>query len=135
MLWNIDGIHFIYFFFFRIKKLRAITTFPKLFVAILTWWVKYSFPTMCYKNISFWYFLQVFYHFFMILCNCCILLEIYIIIIDRIYCCFFLSNLDNLYMIHHHKYDLFHGICNTTINTIKGQNDYLSLLFLSLFDI
>ena len=122
--------YFLYiFFFFSTKKLRAITAFPKLFVANLTWWVMYSFPTMYYKNLSFWYFLQVFYHFFMILCNCCSLLEIYIIIIDRIYCCFFLSNLDNLYMIRHHNFVSF--IINNDFYFIALWMHYR--LFISFF--
>ena len=75
------GPKFLIFFYFLPTETYA---------AIFSWWIIYSFPVIfIYKSLNFWYPLWMFSNFLMTQCDCCSVLKAFIIIIDRIFCCFF----------------------------------------------
>ena len=95
-------------FFFNIQyiKSNSCIIFLKFFPIIFFRWKMYSFPViLLYKRFNICYSFRMLSCFFMISCDCySVLKTFFIFFIDEIYSCFFLvflSNQENLYMIHH----------------------------------
>ena len=122
----------IYFFFFSIQNIKnnCYIFFLKFFQIIFLWWkIDFFLVIFIYIRFNFCYSFSMFPYLFMIYRYCSSIMKASIISsIDMISCCCFcfLSNQENLYMIHHNS-DLFYSISNTTNEYNQGQNHYLLL--------
>ena len=135
MFWNISRINF-YIFSKQKMKSNCYITFLNFFPIIFFWWKIYSsLVIFIYKRFNFYYSFQI---FFLFLHNLTQMLQR----VEDIYypfywwelllCFWFLSNQENLYMIHH-DFDFFYDICNT-INEHNRRQTSCFLLILNYFD-
>ena len=125
-----QNIHFFSFGIEHIKRNYWII-FLKLVPVIFSWWMIYAFPIVFItKGLVF--DIPNSSPFFMIECNCCSALKAFVIIITRIYCWFFLSNQENIYMIHHLS-DLFYDLFNIRNQHYQNKITPFHWFFLAYF--
>ena len=128
-----SNISRIFFYFFSIQNIKSncYIVFFKLFPIIFSWWKISFFPVMfIYKRFNFCYSFRMFSYLFMASSDSA-LKAFSLFFIDRIHCCFFifLSNQQNLYMIHH-DLDFIYDIFN-----VKNEHNHHLWLIPKCFDI
>ena len=137
MFWNISSI---YFFFFSIQDIKSnnYIIFLKFFSIIFFWWKIYPFPVIfIYKRFIFGYSLRIFFLIFSWF-NATVtaywkhLLSFFLIGFIVAVC--FLSNQENLYMIHQDS-DLYYDVYNAINEYNQRQTHYFSLNLSMYFDI
>ena len=108
----------IYFLFFSIQNIKnnCSIIFLNFSPIFFSWWKIYSFPVIfIYKRFNFCFSLQIFFlflHDLTRLLKCIESIDYLFLLIEFIVAFCFLSNQENLYVIHHNL-DLFYDIYNT----------------------
>ena len=136
MFWNISRI---YFFLFQYTKHweQYLEYFPQFFSNFFFWWKMRSFPFIfIYKKFNFCYSLQI---VFVISSWWNLTVKAYwkhlwSFLYMKFIAFLFLSNQENLYMIHHGS-NLFYDFYNTINQHNQRQTHYSSSIFLHFFDI